>query len=170
MNTGDLDAAIPRSRTVIDPFVQVHFDGACQPAKGGGIATYGFTVEGAGFHEEGKGLAVPPFSQHATNNVAEYVGAIRAMEWLKDRGFRGTVYLFGDSQLVLRQMKGEYRVRTEHIRAYHELLKRLTAGFEQVKFEWIPREENREADRLSKEALVDHLAQARGWKQGLSQR
>jgi ribonuclease HI len=147
------DEAIPRATVVVPPIVQVHFDGACEPPKGGGVATYGFTVEGNGLDHEEFGLAVKPWSRHATNNVAEYVAAIRALEYLRSRQFRGPVLLFGDSQLVVRQMAGEYEVKAEHLRAYHARLTDLASQFEETRFHWIPREENVRADELSKAAL-----------------
>ncbi len=59
----------------------------------------------------------------------------------------------GDSQLVIRQMTGEYQVRKEHLKAYRERLKQLAALFRRVEFQWVPREQNQRADALSKEAL-----------------
>jgi ribonuclease HI len=149
-----LDARIPRGRTVIGPVVTVHFDGACQPPRGGGVATYGFTVEGESLEHEEFGLAVRPWSESASNNVAEYVAAINALLWLRSRAFQGTVLLLGDSQLVVRQMQGEYEVRSERLRPYHEHLVQLVREFAEVRFDWIPREVNARADALSKEALA----------------
>ncbi len=151
------DEALPRGvATVGGGEVVVHFDGACQPPKGPGVAAFGFTVEGAGFSFEDGGLAVPPYSDHSTNNVAEYVGAIRALEWLRARQYRGAVVARGDSQLVIRQMRGEYRVLTEHLKAYHDWLGRLAKEFSSVEWEWVPREQNVRADELSKLALEEH--------------
>jgi ribonuclease HI len=133
----------------------VHFDGACEPPKGGGIATYGFTLEGPGLEHEKFGLAVPPGSERATNNVAEYVGAIRALEFLASINYHGPVLVFGDSQLVIRQLSGEYEVRAEHLQPYHEHLKRLVEKIGDVHFTWVPREENRRADELSKRAISE---------------
>lgn len=138
---------------MIGPVVTVHFDGACQPPRGGGVATYGFTVMGEDLDHQESGLAVRPWSESASNNVAEYVAAINALLWLKLRSFRGTVLLLGDSQLVVRQMQGEYEVRSERLRPYHEHLAQLVREFAEVRFDWIPREENQRADALSKEAL-----------------
>jgi ribonuclease HI len=145
------DDELPRG-IASDPVgpVVVHFDGACEPPRGGGVAAFGFTVDGPELPHEGHGLAVPPLHPHATNNVAEYVGAIRALEWLLAHGYRGPVAVLGDSQLVIRQMNGEYRVRAEHLRPYHESLARLARQFVSVEFRWVPREENEAADRLSK--------------------
>ena len=153
------DAEIPRGVVAIDPSsVVVHFDGACEPPKGGGVAAYGYVVEGEAIHSEGRGLAVRPFSPHATNNVAEYVGAICALEWLVGRGYHGNVALTGDSQLVIRQKRGEYEVRAPHLRAYHDRLAQLVGKFRHVEFVWVPREKNQHADAFSKEALVEARA------------
>ncbi len=140
--------------------VRVHFDGACEPARGGGLATFGYTIEGAGFDLEEGGLAVRPYSEHATNNVAEYAGAIQALERLRGLGYTGPVEVFGDSQLVIRQMLGEYAVKAEHLRSYHAWLGRLARDFSAVRWTWIPREQNTRADTLSKQALSDHAPSA----------
>ena len=77
------------------------------------------------------------------------------------RRFQGTVLLLGDSQLVVRQMAGEYKVRSERLLPYHAHLVRLVGEFSEVRFEWIPREENVRADELSKEALEREAPTAR---------
>jgi ribonuclease HI len=133
--------------------VVVHFDGACQPPRGGGVAAYGFTVHGASIDHEDFGLAAPPGSPMATNNVAEYTAAIRALEYLRARGYRGPVEMLGDSQLVLRQFSGEYEVRATHLLPLRERLRVLVGAFAVVRFRWIPRSENQRADELSKQGL-----------------
>lgn len=156
------DAGIPRGVTQMEtPEVHVHFDGACQPPKGPGIAAYGFTVEGTGLDFEDSGLATPPFSQHSTNNVAEYAGAIAALEWLLRNDYHGRVLVFGDSELVIRQMTGEYEVRAEHLKAYRDRLAQLAGQFSSVEWQWIPREQNTRADRLSKDGILDVAPDAR---------
>jgi len=159
------DRKIPRGiATPAGGSVVVHFDGACQPPRGGGLAGYGFTVDGGGFLHEDHGLATRPYSERATNNVAEYVGAIRALEWLAEQGYRGEVELRGDSQLVIRQSRGEYAVRAEHLRAYAERLRQLAAGFARVTYVWVPREQNVRADALSKLALEEAGPSARPYR------
>jgi ribonuclease HI len=156
------DDQIPRGVTTLDGHgVHVHFDGACQPPKGPGVAAYGFTVEGEGLDFEDCGLATRPYSEHSTNNVAEYVAATRALEWLHEQGYRGAVIASGDSQLVIRQMRGEYQVRTEHLQAYQSWLARLAREFAAVEWRWIPREQNGRADALSKLALEEARPAAR---------
>ncbi|MCI4337221.1 MAG: ribonuclease HI family protein [Thermoplasmata archaeon] len=155
MTLPPLESRLPRGQTVLPRQVIVHFDGACEPPGTGGIATYGFTIDGEGFEWEGHGLAVRPHAPTATNNVAEYVAAICALEWLVSQHYNGPVLARGDSQLVVRQVNGEYEVKAEHLRAYHARVGQLRALFERVEFEWIPREENRRADALSKLALTE---------------
>jgi ribonuclease HI len=134
--------------------VVVTFDGAAQRTPIGQVAAYGFTADGPGRAHQEYGLAVAPDSPRATNNVAEYTGAIRALEWLTGSGFRGRVVVRGDSELVIRQMRGEYEVRTPHLREYHAHLQRLATQFESVSFEWIPRTQNQRADELSKAGIL----------------
>ncbi len=141
------------------PIVTVHFDGACRRTKEGLVATYGFVVEGASLDHEGKGLAVPVGSESATNNVAEYVAAIRALEFLRTRGYHGPVDLVGDSELVLRQMSGQYRVRAAHLTALHDELRAHLATFASVRLRHVRREENRRADALSHLAFTE-------WRRG----
>jgi ribonuclease HI len=157
------DQEIPRGVAVPDLSgpMRVHFDGSCQPPGGGGVAGWGFVIEGPGVRLAECGLAATPYSRHATNNVAEYVGAIRALESLRSMGYSGEVTVEGDSQLVVRQMNGEYEVRAEHLKAYHAWLGQLARTFRRVEFRWVPREENAEADALSKQAIEDAAEDAR---------
>ncbi len=135
--------------------VEVHFDGACEEGPDGRrIAAYGFTVAGGGFHHEDCGLAVPPGHPRATNNVAEYVAAICALEWLRRAQYAGELRVFGDSELVIRQMTGEYQVRAEHLQPYHDRLRQLAQGFRRVDYQWVPRTENTRADELSKRGIA----------------
>ena len=164
------DRELPRGIATTDVAVPmvVHFDGACQPPGSAGVAGWGYVIEGPGFHFEECGLATRPFSAHSTNNVAEYVGAIRALEKLRSMQYQGAVVVEGDSELVIRQMKGEYQVRAEHLKAYHEWLQTLASSFAQVEFQWVPREENSVADALSKKAIEEAWADARRHKAGVA--
>jgi len=149
------DRVLPRgiASSAVSLPVVVHFDGACQPPGAAGVAGWGYVIDGPGLHLEECGLATRPYSAHSTNNVAEYVGAIRALEKLRSIGYTGEVVVSGDSQLVIRQMNGEYAVRAEHLKAYHDWLRTLGDSFRKVEFRWVPREENSVADSLSKRAI-----------------
>ena len=157
------DRSLPRGIASAAGPVTVHFDGACQATPLGSVATFGFTVEGGGFDFEDSGLCLPPGHVRATNNVAEYMGAVRALEWLSSQGYGGAVVVEGDSQLVVRQMTGEYHVEAEHLVPYHEWLKDLARRFASVEFRWVRREENARADALTKQAVEEavRVAEAR---------
>lgn len=87
-----------------------------------------------------------------TNNQAEYYALIAGMMLAKKLGVE-ELTVKGDSQLVIKQMRGEYRVREPNLRKLYEKAKELEKAFKRVSYEWIPREENEEADRLATEAL-----------------
>lgn len=128
-----------------------YFDGLCEPKNPGGIATFGFVIYlDNGDKVEGYGLAEKPFSRNSTNNVAEYNGLICLMQTMLDLGVSSPI-IKGDSQLVIRQINGEYKVKSKRLVPLYEkameLKRRLNATIV-----WIPREENKEADMLSRVA------------------
>ena len=88
----------------------------------------------------------------ATNNVAEYRGLIAALTYLRQHGFRD-VTIRSDSQLVTKQMKGEYRVRHAGLKPLYHEARQLVAHIGQVRFEHVPRAQNAEADRLANLAM-----------------
>jgi probable phosphoglycerate mutase len=83
-----------------------------------------------------------------TNNVAEYRGLIAALEWALDHGHR-RLHVRSDSQLIVQQMLGHYRVKHAGLIPLYQRAKRLAAEIGQVTFEHVRREHNQEADRLS---------------------
>ncbi len=88
----------------------------------------------------------------ATNNAAEYRGLIAALEYLEAVGCRAAV-VRSDSQLLTRQMRGEYRVRHPELATLHARADELAARLERVRFEHVPRERNRRADALANSAM-----------------
>ncbi|MBD3209982.1 reverse transcriptase-like protein [Candidatus Micrarchaeota archaeon] len=90
------------------------------------------------------------FIGEGTNNIAEYTAIMRALETARQLG-ENEVHVKSDSELVVRQMNGEYKVKDPKLRPLKRKIDSLCAGLE-VHFEHIPREKNGEADRLSKEA------------------
>lgn len=89
---------------------------------------------------------------HATNNVAEYRGAIAALERLAAWGVRRAV-LRMDSELVVRQARGQYRVKQPHLQQLHARLLGAARGLEDVDFQHVPRAKNAIADGLANRAL-----------------
>lgn len=88
----------------------------------------------------------------ATNNVAEYTALVRGLERARALGAR-RVRVRADSELLVRQLAGTYAVRNEGLRPLFEEARRLLASFEAAEVRHVPREENREADRLANAAL-----------------
>lgn len=139
--------------------VQVYFDGLCQPINPGGIACYAFLIksEGKTLYKE-RGLAAEPFSKDATNNVAEYTALVKALEWLlSSKRAQEPVRVRGDSRLVISQMRGEFKVKAKAIVPLFQKAALLRKEFADISFQWVPREENREADKLSEEAYNNAL-------------
>jgi ribonuclease HI len=110
--------------------IQVYFDGLCQPYNPGGIACYAFVILTKKGHEQQQyseyGLAAEPFSDNATNNVAEYTIIIKALEWLLEKNNYNNnqkIIIRGDSQLVINQIKSKYKVRAIKIIPLYQKLK-----------------------------------------------
>jgi len=136
--------------------IEAYFDGLCDPNPGG-VATYGFVIRKDGKKlQEGHGLAGKPKSPQATNNVAEYTGLIKALEWLLDQKISGPVVVRGDSDLIIRQVKGEYKVKSPLLAPLHRQAVDLFEQFPDARLEWIPRERNADADRLTNLAYAEY--------------
>ena len=88
----------------------------------------------------------------ATNNVAEYLAVIYGLQEACRRN-ASSVKLKVDSQLVARQLRGEYRVKDKNIRIFFDLASNLLKCFDKVEIQEVPREENKEADILVNRAL-----------------
>ena len=88
----------------------------------------------------------------ATNNVAEYRGAIAALTKAKELALT-ELELRMDSELVVKQLRGEYRVKDASLAVLKREVDALLASFRSVRVRHVRREENRETDRLANEAL-----------------
>ena len=89
---------------------------------------------------------------HATNNVAEYNGLLHALRIAREREAR-RVQLFADSELIVKQILGHYRVRHPDLKPLHAEAMRLIAGFDSFAISHVRRDKNKEADRLVNVAL-----------------
>ena len=130
----------------------VSCDGAARgnpgPAGAGSQLT---TPEGEVVAEIAEGLG------EATNNVAEYTAVIIGLERARELGATD-VLLRSDSQLLINQITGTYKVRTPHLQPLHRRVLQLAAGFERIRFEHVPRARNAEADRLANLGVDTWLA------------
>ena len=91
----------------------------------------------------------------ATNNVAEYRALLLGIERARELG-ASELELIGDSELIVRQVKGEYKVKDAALRELHSEVMRALATFEGWSIRHVRREGNAEADRLVNETLDGH--------------
>jgi ribonuclease HI len=127
--------------------VTVNVDGG---ARGNpGPAAIGVVVRGPGdelLEELGEAIG------RATNNVAEYRALLRGIELAAAHG-ADELELVGDSELVVRQVEGRYKVKDTTLRELHAEAKRELAGFDSWTIRHVRRESNADADRLVNQAL-----------------
>jgi len=93
---------------------------------------------------------------HATNNVAEYQGLIQALRIARDRE-AADVEILADSELIVRQIQGRYRVKHPDLKLLYAQAMRLIESLESFRISHVRREKNKEADRMVNVAL-DRLA------------
>jgi ribonuclease HI len=95
---------------------------------------------------------VGKFLGEETNNVAEYMGLILGLKRAKAMGIK-ELEVLADSELVVKQVKGEYAVKAEHLAPLHAEAVALFKAFDQIEIRHIPREENTAADEMSNRAI-----------------
>ena len=123
-----------------------------------GPAGYGVSIQspdGDVLEELHGGLGI------ATNNIAEYNGLLAALQWAVDHDVR-RVHIRADSELLVKQMRGEYKVKNAGLQALYVRARLLAAQLDDVKFEHVRREFNKEADRLSNVGMDEAEAQLKG--------
>ena len=121
----------------------VSCDGAARGNPGpAGIGAFITTAQGEVLAEIGEGIG------DTTNNVAEYRAVIAGLERARDLGAT-RVHLRSDSQLLVNQLSGVYRVKSPHLQPLHRQVRGLIAGFALAKIDHVPRERNKDADRLA---------------------
>jgi ribonuclease HI len=114
-----------------------------------GPAAYGFVLEtedGTVLAAEGEAIGV------ATNNVAEYRALVAGLERAAELGV-DEIEVVSDSELLVKQMRGEYKVKNEALRTLSLEAARLARGIGNVTYKAVRREHNELADRLVNEAL-----------------
>ena len=125
----------------------VNVDGGARGNPGpAAIAAVVTTPEGAILEERSESIGP------ATNNVAEYRALLLGIERARALG-AGEVEMVCDSELIVRQVRGEYRVKDAALRDLHARVREALEGFERWSVCHVPREENASADRLVNDAL-----------------
>jgi ribonuclease HI len=130
------------------PHLIIHTDGASRGNPGPAAFAYVIARDGQLLHEEAGRLP------DTTNNQAEYTALVRALEHALRLGPEHRVTLHSDSELMVKQMNGQYRVKDAGLRPLYEEAVRLTNGFRHpVRFVHVRREANVRADQLCNEVL-----------------
>ncbi|QLH81846.1 ribonuclease HI [Halosimplex pelagicum] len=124
----------------------VYFDGACRGNPGasavGWVIVGGDGIVAEGGHTIGR----------ATNNQAEYEALIEGVSVARDYGL-DEIDVRGDSELIVKQVRGEWDTNDPELREYRVTVRELLTGFDEWSLEHVPREINDRADELANEAL-----------------
>jgi ribonuclease HI len=125
----------------------LQFDGSAEPNPGkasGGAIIYSQNKDI--LYETGE------YIEFATNNVAEYTGLIIGLRLALEKGFT-KLLVEGDSQLVIFQIQGKWKVKNENIQKYYKEARNLVSQFEFIALRHIQRGLNKEADRITNEVV-----------------
>ncbi len=141
--------------------ITAYFDGACVPNADFGRIAYGAVIKRDEeiIHETSQrynryGIIT---NNIASNNIAEYCGCIAVLSYLLHENlYAEETYIFGDSKLVIMQMRGDWKASDgKYLPFYNRAITYLKSFHSPPFFEWIPRERNVYADALAKRALRD---------------
>jgi ribonuclease HI len=113
-----------------------------------GPAGYGVRIEQA----DGTIVEFKQALEPCTNNVAEYKGLLAALQWASEHRI-ARLLIKSDSELLVRQMRGEYRVKNEGLQPLYQEATALVRRVGRVTFEHVRRDLNKDADRLANEAM-----------------
>jgi ribonuclease HI len=127
-----------------------HVDGGSRGNPG--PAGYGVRID----REDGTVVELKESLGVATNNVAEYNGLLAALRWAAANGVTA-LHVKADSELLVKQMKGEYRVKNPGLQPLYEQARALARQIGRVTFEHVRREYNKDADRLANEAMDEAI-------------
>ena len=119
-----------------------------------GPAGYGVRVE------DDAGALIVEFNGFlgtTTNNVAEYNGLLAALKYAQQHGHR-IVRIKSDSELLVKQMRGEYRVKNAGLLPLYQQARSIADSLDRIVFEHVRREQNQDADRLANLAMDDGTA------------
>ena len=128
--------------------IKLYFDGSCTKNPGG-IAGFSWRILDDCDVEIAQNNGEACRGPSATNNIGEWHAVLDGLKFLAENNFTGQVEILGDSQLVVCQLSGSYKVRKETLIPYHNESKKILETMN-WSAEWIPREQNEECDKRSK--------------------
>jgi ribonuclease HI len=136
--------------------VEIWIDGSCAPINPGGTGSIGYVMK-----ENGRiialGSKVVGKGKEMTTNAAEYLALINALSDVKALGLENAnILVKSDSQLIVCQIIGKNSIKAPSLKPYYREAMNLVLSL-YAKLEWIPREENEEADQLARQAYESSL-------------
>lgn len=132
--------------------ITINTDGGARGNPGPAGSAYVIAQDGVVLAEQGTYLG-----DSLTNNWAEYQGLIQGLAKAREMGLTDAdVEVRMDSELIVKQMNGEYKVKHPDLKGLHAQVRALLEHFSAVRFVHVRREQNKEADRLVNEALDAH--------------
>jgi ribonuclease HI len=130
---------------------QIYSDGASRGNPGpAGIGAVILNEKGKIVHE------IAEFIGQTTNNVAEYMALLAALEYCAKKKL-SPVEILADSQLLIRQLSGEYKVKHENIKPLYQKAKEYLARLQVIGYKHVPREFNEAADKLANQGIDEHF-------------
>lgn len=123
-----------------------------------GPAAYGVVIR------DGQGQIVARLKKYigqSSNNVAEYFGLIAALDYAESHGIRA-LRVESDSELLVKQMRGQYKVKSADLQPLFERAKKMSQALESFRIDHVYREQNREADALVNQALDETAGETAG--------
>jgi ribonuclease HI len=139
--------AAPEPKPAASAAYRANIDGGSRGNPG--PASYGVVIRDA------RGQIVAKLKKYIgrmTNNVAEYYGLIAALDYAQSQRIRA-LRIESDSELLVKQMRGQYKVKSAELRPLFERAHKMSQSFESFRIDHVYREQNREADALANEAL-----------------
>lgn len=134
----------------MEEIIEIYCDGGARGNPGPAASAFVINLGGRKRKVLSKYLGV------ATNNVAEYMAVALAFRWLTENlaafGSRKIVFYL-DSQLIVRQLLGEYKVKREHLKKIYDEIKNFEKQFSSIKYVHVYRNKNKLADELVNERL-----------------
>lgn len=130
----------------------LYFDGASRSNPG--PASYGGVIYDENKIEVG---SYKDFIGKTTNNVAEYLGLFAGLQVCKDNNIKNLI-VYGDSKLVIEQVKGNWKVKSENLKPIHKEIRNLLNEykFQHIEFNHVLRKYNKRADQLANIALDEN--------------
>jgi len=144
-----------RAEHIPEHYLIAHIDGGSRGNPG--PSAYGVVIE----DERGQSIAeLSEYLGRQTNNFAEYQGLIAALEYAVEHGHKG-LKVISDSELLVRQIQGGYRVHHPVLRDLHARAKQLTRQLDWFSISHVLRAKNQAADRLANDAMDKGRGRAR---------